>query len=263
MTDMSTVSALRPMLAPYVEVERLRAMSTQDLRTELGRALTLSADNIVQLAAIWRELEGRGEDLDDLRNGLGAYLPLIANGRLAAEAVVQFAGQRAVLRGLLGLPIEEQRRLSSGASVKIVTVNADGAYEEREIPATRLTGSQARLLLDQGRLRRPREQLALLEAAPAQQRKRRRGQSGKISVDRATGRLRVGRTTFAPHELIGAIEQMFPDDAPEAKREKTVPLNLTMAEHRALKRNAAEAGVSMVRYVLAAVRATGGFAGPA
>ena len=69
------VSKVNVMSAAY---EKLVAMPTPDLREELARALTITADSLMYLAAVWKELEQRGEDLSDLRTGLGVYVPLIA-----------------------------------------------------------------------------------------------------------------------------------------------------------------------------------------
>src|SRR5882724_9369466 len=80
---------LPPQLVDPSMAQTLRDMDNDTLRRELSRALTVSAEHLIYLAQVWRELERRGEDLSDLRSGLGAYLPLIASGRLAAEAVVR------------------------------------------------------------------------------------------------------------------------------------------------------------------------------
>src|SRR6516162_3956035 len=92
----------------------LTAASTEELRAELARGLTMTAAVLTRLGAVWAELERRGEDLADLRQGLARTLPLIASGLLAAEAVVAFAGRPLVLRCLEGVALDQQRAMAAG-----------------------------------------------------------------------------------------------------------------------------------------------------
>lgn len=141
---------------------------TARLRSELTRALTLTAAGLAYLATIWNELTRRGEDLSDLRSGLATYLPLIANGTLAAEAVVQFAGQRGLLNRLAHRPIDEQRRLAAGEPVPVVVGD-----EERMLAARQLTMRQIAIVFDdEGRVRTPIEQRQALAGRPERTRSR-------------------------------------------------------------------------------------------
>lgn len=141
---------------------------TARLRSELTRAVTLTAAGLAYLAMIWNELTRRGEDLSELRSGLATYLPMIANGTLAAEAVVQFAGQRGLLNRLAHRPLDEQRRLAEGEPVPV----AIGA-EERLLTARQLTMRQVAIVFDdQGRVRSPIEQRQALERRPERTRPR-------------------------------------------------------------------------------------------
>lgn len=103
-----------PPAAAGLDLARLRAASTADLRAELVNALKLTAGHLCYLAAVWQELEARGVDLGDLRRGIGAYLPLIAAGTVAAETVVAYAGQPRLLKQIGGLPVDRQRRIAAG-----------------------------------------------------------------------------------------------------------------------------------------------------
>ena len=94
-----------------LDLERLRTISTEQLRAELAQALGLTARHLLYLAAVWRELERRGEDLSDLRSGIGVYLPAIAAGSVLPETVVRFAGKPTLLRAVAALTPDEQRRL--------------------------------------------------------------------------------------------------------------------------------------------------------
>ena len=76
MSDLVPADIIR---SPRLEIAtRVHEMDTPTLRGELARALTVTAETLEYLAAIWRELERRGQDLSELRKGMGQYLPLIA-----------------------------------------------------------------------------------------------------------------------------------------------------------------------------------------
>ena len=52
-------------------VEEIDAETTAELRAGLAQALEVTARHLTYLAALWRELERRGEDLSGLRGGVG------------------------------------------------------------------------------------------------------------------------------------------------------------------------------------------------
>lgn len=104
----------------------LSQKTTAELRDELARALKVTADSLAYLALVWRELEQRGENLDDLRVGLGRYLAPIADGSLAAEAVVMLAGHQTALDAMARLPIDEQRRIVAAGRVDVVRPGNNG-----------------------------------------------------------------------------------------------------------------------------------------
>lgn len=117
-------------------------LSTAELRENLGRAIQMTAASIAYLAAVWVELERRGEDLSQVRTGLAPYLRDVASGRVAPEAVLAFAGQRMVLRWVAKKSIAEQRLLAQGAPVTVI--EPDGT--QKRVPATQLTAFDLRLI---------------------------------------------------------------------------------------------------------------------
>lgn len=141
------------------DINAVPTLSTEQLRGELTRALSITAQGLAYLAAVWAELQRRGEDLSELRSGLATYLPAIATGELAAEAVVQFAGQRSVLSRIISLPLAEQRRLAGGEPVPVLVPGPDGDLVERQMSVRALTLRQVSQVFDEsGRVRSPIEQ---------------------------------------------------------------------------------------------------------
>lgn len=129
-------------------------MTTEELRGELARAITMTADALSYLAACWVELERRGEDLTDLRIGLAPYLREVAAGRLAPEAVISFAGEKMKLAWIAGQPPNIQRRLADGGIVTLRT--SDGG--ERSARFADLTAFEVRQITNVE---------ATMQAAPA------------------------------------------------------------------------------------------------
>lgn len=160
--------SLEPMAKPSDPVA-VRHLSTDELRQELSRAITMTAHAVAYLAACWTELERRGEDLSGLKIGLAPYLREVAQGRLAPEAVVTFAGQRMVLRWLARQPLEMQQRIASGEPVTVI--EPDGTA--RQVPASDLGAHELRLIqTSQARATRPAE-----PGQPEPEARRRRGRA--------------------------------------------------------------------------------------
>lgn len=159
----------------------LADLSTDDLRKELAQALEVTADNLVWLARLWRELERRGEDLRELRTGLRNFLPLIADGKLDAQAAVQFAGNLTMLRALGSLPIAEQRRIAAGGTVKAVLVR-DGEISIKAMRADEMRAGMIRQVFATGRVRSEDEQ-RLIVTTLHPERVKQAGKKQRVSVD--------------------------------------------------------------------------------
>lgn len=249
-----TIDALPsvPQAPALPSVYELNSMSTQQLRVQLAQSLTLGARNLAFLAAIWSELEKRGEDLSDLRTGMAIYLPQIASGRLDAEAVIRFAGQSTVLRSIAGLALERQKALAKGEPVQVLTVNAAGEYERTELPAYTLTASQARMVFDGEKMRSPEEQRALLESARVTKSRRTRpGPDNRVRYDAKADLIRIGRSSATVGEVVAALTSAQ-QAAPFGQEMTAATLTkFTESEHRMLKQRAAEAGQTMQDFMRA------------
>lgn len=206
----------------------LHVMTTEELRSELARAIRVTAETLVYLAAIWEELERRGEDLSSLRSGVSAYLPMIASGRADPAAVVAYAGQPTLLRAITQMPLEEQARLAAGGDVPLVILDENGNRATKNIAPVMLSAAEVRRVFAPGAIRSPQEQARILEA---QQTRRRPPKRLSPSIAALSG--------FDPPQLR--------DDA----RQTSFLLN--ESEHEALKIAAAKLNISvrdMVRRIL-------------
>lgn len=97
----------------------LAAVDAATLRAELKAALSLTADTLRYVAALWAELERRGEDLGDLTGGVGRWVAKVAAGGLLPEAVVAFADRPQALGRVAKLGIEEQRAAVASGDVPV------------------------------------------------------------------------------------------------------------------------------------------------
>lgn len=251
--NITTIDAAPAVPTPYA----LNNMSTQALRAELARSLTLSAQHLAYLAAVWDTLEKRGEDLSDLRTGLAVYLPHIAAGRLDASAVIRFAGSPTVLRSISNLPIIEQKALAAGKSVDVLTIGAGGAYTMTSVPAYALTASQARMVFDVEKVRSATEQQAIFDSTRVSAARRTRpGPDGRVRYDPKTDVIRIGRSSATVGEVLLALSEKpqktassTPQTVIETELDATVMFKLKETEHRMLKVRAAEAGLTQQEFL--------------
>lgn len=245
---------------PAADLDRVRALDTPALRAELAAALGHTARHLLYLAAVWQELERRGEDLSDLRGGIGHYLPLIAAGVVIPETVVRFAGQPTVLRAVAGLPPAEQRRLVvTGEPVPLVVRQGD-AYTHRLLPVHALSAAQARQVFGDRCVRTETEQVALLTGpAAGPEKPGRPPKRGRLRADPERGVVRVGQSPIPVGDLVAALaDARSPGTAADPGDDaKVVTVRLTPAEHHTLARRAADAGTSMAALARNALRAAG------
>jgi hypothetical protein len=197
------------------ESRDLSEMSTDELRADLSRGLTLTVEVLVQLSRVWAELERRGEDLSELRRGIARNLPLIASGRLAAESVVAFAHRPALLRAIDGIPLELQRRLVAGETVTVIDPLDPMTLEE--LPLARLPAASVRLIFADGDIRSPTEQRLAIRA------RKRRTEVPQVSgyryrprYDRDAGTISVGRMTVRLADLLAELSAAAGPDHPPA-----------------------------------------------
>lgn len=246
-------------LAPVSAVPAIADMTTDDLRAELATALGLSARSLLRTAAIWAELERRGEDLSPLRSGIMAYLPLIAAGAVLPETVVLFAGSQTHLRAVASLPADQQRRIADGEPVPMA-VNQGGQFTFRLLPVHALTASQVRQVFGERCVRSEAEQIALLTAqspdpaaGPGRPPKR-----GKATADRKQGLIRVGRYEVPAADALAALADLAGEAGDEpGPNAPTVGARVTDAEHERLRLAAARAKTTVAQLIRNALRAAG------
>lgn len=211
----------------------LVSMTTAQLREELARGLTLTAETLYRLGMIWRELEDRGEDLSSLRHGLARTLPLIASGLLAAEAVVAFAGRPAILRAIQGVPLDQQRGLASGQTVEVAL--ATNSQKTELVPITSIPAGRLSAVFQDGAILPPSEQRV------------RMGRKKKIAIpeeperryqpryDPAAGVIYVGRMPVRLADILEELSSVSGPDYSPVEADEYVIVKTRLKQHEAAK----------------------------
>ena len=180
----------------------LATMPTPQLRQELAHGLTLTAVTLTKLGMVWAELERRGEDLSDLRVGIARTLPLIAAGRLAAEAVVAFAGRPMILRSLEGVPLDMQRRLADGEPIPVYLPGEQGP---KSMPLARIPAAAVTRVIADGVVRTPAEQRLAIRTKKHKPTESQRKYA--VTVDREARTLKVGKVVIPIATVLAAMAE--------------------------------------------------------
>jgi hypothetical protein len=218
----------------------LTAWHIDDLRSELARCLTLTAQTLVRAAAVFVELERRGEDLSELRKGWGWTFPMIASGQLAAEAVVRFCGMTCHLKALIGLPLDRQRKIAAGEPIEVVM--RDDPKVTVQLPLKQVRADLLPVVFQNGELLPPDVQRANLQTQAKALRKQEQTPARTYHVRKVGDTLKVGNSIAKVGDVLEALTaEAGPDRLPPGPKEdpaardyKTAVVRLWPDEHAAL-----------------------------
>lgn len=153
----------RPAIAPSLQkmYEQYLAMSADDLKSELLKALSLSIENLKRAAVLVAILETRGERFEEMEVGGFGILPFlrrIAYGQMLAEVYFGFYGCPSFDR-IVSLPIPDQQKCLSTGTIE------RGRYVEGKVvkqlrPIKELDAAEARQVFAPDHIRSPESQVA-------------------------------------------------------------------------------------------------------
>ena len=199
----------------------IRQADTPALRAELARALTLTAQQLTYLAAIWRELEHRGEDLSALRSGIASYLPQIAAGTLDAEIVVRYAGQKMLIAAVGRMPIERQRLLAEAGHIAVAHFDDGGQRIEVDTPLHRLAASDIRIAFGELGPRSTEDQFRMLTKPKPRSSRVTHRKARRVCRDPDDGdALLVGSASVSISRLLPLLSEYFGVDIEKLLREQ-------------------------------------------
>ena len=199
--------------AEVIDAGDLAAATSGELRAGLARALVATADGLARAAAIYSELARRGEAPTELRSGLATWLPRIAGRQLAAEAVIAFAGQKMLLR-MIGMPLDEQKRLAAGGTISVAMINDKDEIVGDDKPLGNLSAREVLLAFaDHGEVRPLAAQIRTLTNTSRRRGHTRTRVKGSTSIatiraDKAAGLIVVGRSRVDPSDLASALSAL-------------------------------------------------------
>lgn len=218
-------NSVRPMVP--LAVEQIGDTDTQTLRRHLAQSLTLTAQALTYTAAIWAELERRGEDLSELRSGMAIYLPLIARGVLDAEVIVKHAGQRMLIKTLSQFPLAQQRQLVEAGKVPVVKIDDEGDVVREMTSLLGLPALDIRFVFDERGVRSEAAQIRLRQKHRAIKARSRVVTARKIEVEEDANAVKIGNTRILVAKILPALSKLYGFDV-EALIERE------MTTHKAL-----------------------------
>lgn len=186
----------------------LDGMTSDQLKEELAKGLSLTAKNIVVLAKIVKRLETRGEDLSDLKIGIINYLRKIAQGQLCADVLVRFAGRPSLIDAISRLPMDDQVKLAKGEQVKIAVYGQDGFLTHRMADPLIMPPDQFRQAFASDHIRGEAEQVLVLDQRRTRKMKKPLEQIGFLSIDKERGGVSVGKRFISLHDLVAAVKEL-------------------------------------------------------
>lgn len=247
----------------------LAEMSTDQLRQELVRSLTLTAAHYYRAGMILRVLQERGEDMSKINIPLVPFLLKIAYGQTVDKLVARYAGSPSHLERLSALPLADQSRIAEGQPVEMVVKKDDGEYAVELKDPIKMTRVQSLQVFGRGCIRDKAEQIIYLEDKRTDTRshtkksaKPEKVAKDEIRADRQRDGLWFGKQFHGPQAIVTALSELSDHDdgadmSARTDLDKTVELKLTQAEYDSLKANAEEFEVSvdcLVRRALVTLR---------
>lgn len=183
--------------------------SSGELRNKLAHALEATAAGLYEAAEIWAELHRRGESLPHM-SGILQWLPRIARGELAAEAVIGFAGQHSLIAGLVGMPLDQQRKYAAGDAISVATFDEDGKAATELKPMTALSAKEVKLAIDRGQVRPVKAQINSLKRSRTETETKGHYSSVTIRADVGAGLLVIGnaRISLSDSKVLAAIRAL-------------------------------------------------------
>lgn len=215
MTEPAPSSNSLPIKAPAgVSPERLaeiRSMEDGDLRALIEGSFLRAARELYDASAALAELEERGLDVNPYRRGIYSFLFKVAEGRLAPEALLAFAGRQSVLRSLAaGSSLKEQVEIAAGKTLPVVVIDpATGEKSHKVYSADVIlrTKGLPELVFGPDGVRNVTEQEAMLNRTPRPTTPL-RFTVGKVTADRSNMTMKVGREVFPVADAIAALRTL-------------------------------------------------------
>lgn len=198
------------MTTPKNNLALFQAMDTDELKKRLAETINVTARGLYETSLIYEELRARGEPVEEMRLALAPYLPRIARGEIAAEAVLSLAGQKTALDRVSLMPPDRQRAIL-GESFPVVTDVGGAAPVVVSRRIVEMSAREVKLLItDDGRVLSADAQAEVLRhekpKTPPRGVVRPRGTQPRISV--SGGYVIVGKQAVQQNYLVDQLRTL-------------------------------------------------------
>jgi hypothetical protein len=183
-------------------------MTIQELNDRWAKARADLEHNLVDACLILIEFRRRGQSRAAWRQGVFRWATEIASGKLDPLAALTLSESAVMINSIIGMPLEEQRRLAEGGDVEVAVLRTDGEVVlEKQSLATMPMTTFARVF-DEGAVRSYDAQRRLLVDRTSPQNAHRSSLPLNIRVSVATEEIIVGQIRLKVSEVALALSQM-------------------------------------------------------
>lgn len=179
----------------------MQSLSSDELRRQLNDAIGITETALIRVAAIWRELVRRGEDLSNVKFSLGRFMVPIAEGRLLPSLVVAMSGQTRALERVAELTVTDQQKLVAGDKIHIFR----GGSSADEKALSEMTFGEIALAVGEGRIRYLDEQKLSYERSAASKARRAPVRRPRKITVLPGGLLRIGTLEVEVERVLAAL----------------------------------------------------------
>lgn len=150
-------------MTPLSNLDQFVAWTDAEILDEIRKRIKVCADSLIELATVVGAAYRRGIDLSEIMNPLLLDdLRKIESGQICPDMAERFMHTRVYPR-LKNLPLDDQKLLAETGKVGVVVRRGDN-FDFRKMDVAALTGEQAKLVFDRGRIRTREEMITILEA---------------------------------------------------------------------------------------------------
>lgn len=143
-----------------------RSLTNDQLTIKLRALLTDTSRNLYDICCILMEQYNRGELDPSMRQGVFKWFPQIARGELDPLAAYTLDGMDARVRSMVGLPLEEQRRLANGGTVTVASLTREGKVIAEDKALYQISARDFETVFDSGKVRPFLAQKAIITKRP-------------------------------------------------------------------------------------------------
>lgn len=185
----------------------MAALPTGDLVDRLRTAFSVTVEKLLEVAAIIRILEDRGEDLDKLKLGMVDWFRRIAYGQVLPETFERYRHAPRLLQAIASMPLPDQERLSRPCTVPVLTFT-NGEPSERQVDPLEMTSREVRQVFGKSGQRTLAEQRGYLDDAMTPRRVAVRELESGVMVDKRKKCLVINGLSLSRSQLLSYLSHL-------------------------------------------------------